>query len=29
VMPREQLLLYKRRLNRPVDRADVRELTSG
>ena len=26
VMPREQLLAYKRRLDRPVDRADVREL---
>jgi hypothetical protein len=27
VIPREQLLLYKRRLNRPVDRADIKELT--
>lgn len=29
VMPREQLLAYKHSLDRPVDRADVRELTAG
>jgi hypothetical protein len=28
VMPRAQLLAYKLRLDRPVDRADVRELTA-
>lgn len=29
IMPREQLLAYKHRLDRPVDRADVRGLTAG
>lgn len=29
VMPREQLLVYKRRLDRPVDRADLGELAAG
>jgi hypothetical protein len=29
VIPREQLLTYKRRLDRAVDRSDIGELTAG